>query len=38
MHVVIGDADGVRRTQDLDVAAHEADVTPHLAHIPGAVP
>jgi hypothetical protein len=28
MHVVVGYADGIRRAQDLDVAAHETDVTP----------
>jgi len=28
MHVVVGHADGIRRTQDLDIAAHDPDVTP----------
>jgi len=28
MHVVVGDTGGVRRAQDLDIAAHETDVTP----------
>jgi hypothetical protein len=26
--VVVGDADGIRRAQDLDIAAHGTDVTP----------
>jgi hypothetical protein len=28
MHVVVGYADGIRRAQDLDIAAHATDVTP----------
>jgi hypothetical protein len=28
LHVVVGYADGIRRAQDLDIAAHGTDVTP----------